>query len=283
MRILISGSNGLIGSALRPALQADGHEIIAMGRGQTTGMEGAGGVVHLAGENIAEGRWTEPKKTRIRDSRVRGTQALVAALAATAHPPKILVCASAIGCYGDRGDEILTETSVLGGDFLAGVCRDWEGATAPAMERGIRVVNLRFGIVLSRTGGALAKMLPMFRVGLGGRVGSGNQWWSWIAIDDAVAAIRHVISNDSFHGPVNVVSPQPVTNGEFTRVLGHVLGRPTLFPLPAFAARLMLGEMADALLLSSTRVEPRRLLESGFQFRNQKLESALRALLDRAA
>jgi hypothetical protein len=238
--------------------------------------------VHLAGENIAAGRWTVEKKARIRDSRVKGTKTLCEALAQLSQPPKVLVSASAIGYYGDRGAELLWENSALGTGFLAEVCQAWEEATRPAMEKGIRVVLLRIGVVLSPAGGALAKMLLPFKLGLGGIIGSGKQYMSWIALDDVVGTIDHVLITDTLQGPVNAVAPHPVTNSEFTKTLRRVLRRPTLFPMPAFAARLAFGEMADELLLASTRVEPKRLIATEYRFRYPELEDALRHLLGRA-
>jgi uncharacterized protein (TIGR01777 family) len=250
-------------------------------RGEIDGqhLEGLTAVIHLAGESIADGRWTDEKKRRIRDSRVEGTRLLSEALAKLTHPPQTFQCASAIGYYGNRGDEILTETSSAGSDFLSSVCVEWENATRPATEKGIRTVNLRFGIILSTDGGALAKMLTPFRMGVGGRVGSGNQWMSWIAIDDVVGVIEHALQDHSLRGPVNVVSPNPVTNGEFTKQLGSALSRPAVFPMPAFGARLAFGEMADALLLSSQRVDPVSLKRAGYKFRYASLESALQHIL----
>jgi len=242
------------------------------------GLEGIDGVVHLAGEPIGE-RWSAEKKARIRDSRVKGTRLLCETLAQRPTPPKVLVCASAIGYYGDRGAEVLTEESASGASFLADVCRAWEGATEPALQKGIRVVNLRFGVVLSAAGGALAKMLPPFRLGVGGILGSGKQYMSWMTLDDAVGAIRHALLTEPLHGPANAVAPHPVTNEEFTKTLGKVLGRPTRIPLPAFAARLMFGEMADELLLASARVQPAKLLATGYAFRYPELEAGLRHLL----
>jgi uncharacterized protein (TIGR01777 family) len=241
-------------------------------------LEGIDAVVHLAGENIAA-RWTATQKAKIRDSRVRGTQLLCETLARLSSPPQVLVSASAIGYYGDRGEEILTEESPPGRGFLPEVCRAWEAATEAAKQRGMRVVILRLGMVLSAAGGALAKMLPPFRLGLGGMVGSGRQYMSWIALDDVVGTIQHAIVTDALQGPTNAVAPQAVTNQEFTRTLGKALGRPTLLPLPAFAARLMFGEMADELLLASTRVQPTKLLGSGYRFRYPELEDALRHVL----
>jgi uncharacterized protein (TIGR01777 family) len=242
-------------------------------------LDGFDAVVHLAGENIAAGRWTESVKERIRKSRVDGTQLLSRALARLKQPPRAVVQASAVGFYGNRGDESLTESSPRGQGFLPAVCVAWEAAAEPAEKQGIRVVFLRFGVILSRKGGALKKMLLPFRLGVGGVIGDGSQYMSWITLDDAVAAIQHALSTEGLRGPVNVVSPQPVTNRGFTRTLGRALGRPTVFPMPAFAARLAFGEMADALLLSSQRVLPDRLLGSGYSFRHPDLEPALRHVL----
>jgi len=299
MRILVTGSSGLIGSALVPFLTASGHRVIRLIRSQSqtptrgeswgwdpdrgtilsAGREEPDGVVHLAGENIAGGRWTQRRKALIRDSRVKGTRVLSDLIGRRSPPPKVLVCASAVGYYGDRGDEILTEESAPGSAFLPDVCREWEAACQPAADRGIRVVNLRLGMVLSPAGGALGKMLTPFKLGAGGVIGSGSQYMSWIALDDVASAIHAALTQDSLRGPVNAVAPNAITNRDFTRTLGRVLSRPTLFPMPAFAARLALGEMADALLLASARVVPVRLLESGFSFRYPDLEGALRHLL----
>ena len=246
-----------------------------------TQLEGQDAVVHLAGENIAGAPWSQERKKTIRDSRVVGTRFLCDSLLRLERPPETLVSASATGYYGDRGEEILREESGPGEGFLAEVCRDWEEATGEAVRKGMRVVNLRIGMVLSAEGGALAKMLPTFRAGAGGRVGSGRQYMSWIALPDLVDAIRHAIATDSLRGPVNAVSPHPVTNREFTKTLGHVLGRPTVAFLPAFAARLLFGEMADELLLASARVEPAKLLASGYRFRLPEVEGAIRYLLGR--
>lgn len=297
MRILISGSTGLIGSAAVAALAADGHEIVRLVRGSArpgalawdpeagridaAALEGFDAVVHLAGESIAGGRWTAERKRRIRDSRVAGTELLAGALAQAKARPSVLVAASAIGFYGNRGSEELDEGSAMGEGFLAEVCRDWEASTRAALRAGIRVAHLRFGIVLSAKGGALAKMLLPFRLGLGGRVGDGRQWMSFVALDDAVAALRFALGHAGASGPLNVVAPEPVTNAEFARALGRVLHRPAVVPLPAFALRLALGEMADALLLSGARVLPRRLLAAGFRFRCPSADAALRAALGR--
>ena len=296
MNILVTGAGGLIGTALVSSLIASGHEVTRLVRGQpkpgekaahwdpmagsidASALEGVDAVVHLAGENIAE-RWTAAKKARIRDSRVRGTQLLCETLTRLSSPPKVLVSASAIGYYGDRGEETLTDDSPPGRGFLSEVCRAWEAATEPARQQGIRVVPLRLGVVLSTAGGALAKILPPFRLGLGGVLGSGRQYMSWIALDDVVGAIQHAIVTDALQGPSNAVAPRAITNQEFTKTLGKVLGRPTAIPLPAFAARLMFGEMADELLLASARVQPTKLLASGYRFRYPELEEALQQLL----
>lgn len=298
MKVLISGSSGLIGSALAPFLSAQGHTITRLVRSagnhenavswdpqagtiDSTRLEGFDAVVHLAGESIAGGRWTAARKARIRDSRVEGTRLLATALAGLERRPRVLVSASAMGYYGDRGDEVLREDSPPGTGFLADACRAWEQAADPAREKGIRVVNLRTGLVLAGAGGALPKMLPPFKLGVGGVVGSGRQYWSWITLDDEVAAIHHVLVSESLEGPVNAVVPRAVTNREFTQSLGRVLSRPTLFPLPAFVARLALGEMADELLLASQRLEPARLMASGYPYRFPDLEPALRHVLGR--
>jgi uncharacterized protein len=298
MHILVTGASGLIGSALVSALTSIGFEVTRLVRRQpqsgekaaywnpltgsidVSALDGVDAVVHLAGENIAQ-RWTPANKVNIRDSRVKGTQILCEALTRLASPPDVLVSASAIGYYGDRGEEVLTEESPPGRGFLAEVCRAWEAATEPARQTGLRVVQLRFGVVMSSAGGALAKILPPFRLGLGGTLGSGRQYMSWIALDDAVGAIQQAIVTDSLQGPTNAVAPQAVSNQEFTKTLGKVLGRPTVVPLPAFAARLMFGEMADELLLASARVQPVKLLASGYHFRYPELEGALRHLLAR--
>jgi uncharacterized protein (TIGR01777 family) len=301
MHVLVTGSTGLVGSALVSFLTTGGHQVTRLvrttprpgaaevywqpetGSIATPGLEGIDAVVHLAGESIASGRWSAEKKARIRDSRVQGTRVLCDALAQLANPPGVLVSASAIGYYGDRGAEILREDSRPGRDFLADVCRAWEAATAAATQRGIRVVNLRLGMVLSAAGGALAKMLFPFKMGAGGIIGSGQQFMSWIALDDVVGAMQHALITDTLHGPVNAVAPNPVTNAVFTKTLGRVLRRPTLVPLPAFAARAVFGEMADALLLASTRVEPAKLKDTHYTFRHPDLEGALRHVLGKAS
>jgi hypothetical protein len=296
MNILVTGAGGLVGRALVPFLTAGEHRVIRLVRSKagsgagdvawdpTAGtldraaLEGSDAVVHLAGENIF-GRWTARKKARIRDSRAKPTRLLCESLAQLSLPPRVLVCASAVGYYGDRGAEVLREESAPGDSFLAEVCREWEAATQAATDVGIRVVNLRFGMVLTPAGGALATMLLPFRLGLGGRFGSGRQFMSWIALDDLLEVVRHALTTEGLRGPVNAVAPTPVTNLDFTRTLGWVLRRPTVFSVPAFAARLVFGEMADALLLASARVEPARLQATGFRFRFPELEGALRHLL----
>ncbi len=296
MKTLITGATGLVGRELTALLTTSGQEVFRLTRSKPTEanditwnpaqgilpkapLEGMDAVVHLAGENIAAARWTDAVKERLRQSRIQSTKLLCETLAQLQSPPKTLICASAIGFYGDRGTEILTESSPLGTGFLAELCRDWEAAAEPARQKGIRVVHLRIGVVLSPKGGALAKMLMPFQWGLGGIVGNGRQYWSWVAIDDVIGAIRHCLERSDVSGPINAVSPNPVTNYEFTKTLGGVLHRPTVFPMPAFAARLALGEMADELLLGSNRILPKRLEETGYQFRCPTLESTLRHLL----
>jgi hypothetical protein len=296
VHVAVTGPRGLIGSGLIPFLTTAGHRVTRFVRGRPadaneigwsveTGvadpsrLEGLDAVVHLAGENIAAGRWTEARKDEIRRSRVAGTRRLAEQLAGLRRPAKTLVCASAVGYYGDRGPETLTDAAPPGRGFLADVCQEWEAAAEPARRAGIRVVHMRLGVVLTPAGGALAKMLLPFRVGLGGRIGSGEQFLSWISLDDAVGAFAHALHTAELTSTANTVSPAPVPNKEFTRVLAKTLGRPGLFPFPASAARLAMGEMADALLLASTRAVPTRLLTTGYRFRHTKLEDALRHLL----
>ena len=253
----------------------------ATGRLDPASVEGFDAVVHLAGESIAEGRWTEAKKARIRESRVRGTELVARTLARLTNRPEVLVSASAIGFYGTRGDEELDEGSLPGSGFLPDLCRQWEGAARLVGDAGIRAVQLRIGLVLSATGGALAKMLPAFRFGLGGPLGSGRQYVSWITLDDLVEVVRHVIATDTLQGPVNAVAPAPVTNREFTRALGRALRRPAWAPVPGFVLRIALGQMAEELLLASARAEPRRLLSTGFRFGDAEIDAALKRLLAR--
>ena len=297
MNILITGASGFIGSAVAQHLATLGHHIIPLARGARIpgrpwwnpdigeiDLAPAGpldAAIHLAGENIAAGRWTAARKTRILTSRATSTALLARTLAAQTPRPATLISASAIGIYGNRGDDIVDEARADGIGFLSSVCRAWESAAAPAADSGIRVVFARIGIVLHPAGGALAKMLPPFRFGLGGPIGNGRQWMSWIALDDLVAIIAHVLEQTALTGPLNVVTPNPVTNRDFTGTLGRVLHRPAALPLPACVARLLLGEMADALLLASTRITPARLQQSGFHFQHPNLEPALRHLLTR--
>ena len=300
MIILVTGSTGFIGSALVPFLTAGGHTVRRLVRSEPTGeaefrwqpesesidmkgLEGVDVVVHLAGENIAAGRWTPAKKARILDSRVKGTRLLCESLAELAEPPKVLVCSSGVGYYGARVEGVVNEESPLGDGFLADVCHQWEAAAAPAVEKGIRVVNLRTGIVLDLAGGTLARMLTPFKMGVGGKLGNGKQYISWLALDDILEIIHHTLVTEGLRGPVNAVTPEPVTNIQFTKTLGRVLGRPTIFPMPTFAVHLIFGEMADETLLSSIRAEPAQLLESGYTFRYPELEGALRHILDRSS
>ena len=294
MNILVSGASGFIGSSLVEFLTKKGHRVTRLVRSQpksdevywdptagkldATGLDGIDGVVHLAGESIV-GRWTAEKKKKILESRVKGTTLLCDALAKLTKKPKTFVCASAMGYYGDRGEELLTEESASGKGFLAEVCRAWEAATEPAKKSGIRVVNLRFGMILCSKGGALKKMLLPFKMGLGGKLGNGNQYMSWISLEDIVGIILYALLTDILRGPVNAVAPNPVRNIEFTKTLGRVLKRPVLFPMPAAAARLIFGQMADELLLASTRVKPAGLLAANYPFRHPNLEEALREII----
>lgn len=296
MKVVVSGASGLVGSELVPVLTAQGHDVYRLTRVKPrealdiqwdperkelpkSRLEGSDAIIHLAGENIAKRRWNAQFKETIRRSRLDGTKLMADTICQLETPPKVFLCASAIGYYGDRGTELLNETSAAGSGFLADACRDWEALCEPVREKGVRVVNLRIGVVLSPKGGALTQMLTPFKAGLGGVIGSGNQYWSWITIDDLLGSICHCISNDKLNGPVNATSPCPVTNYDFTKILGSVLNRPTILPIPAFLARLALGEMADALLLSSARVMPNRLSETGYHFQYPTLEPALRHLL----
>ena len=290
MRILVTGASGLVGSALCPALEAAGHSVVRLSRNgpvswhptartiDSAALDGIHGVIHLAGESVA-GRWTAAKKERILTSRRDGTRFLAETLAALPQQPKVLVSASAIGYYGDRHDELLTEQSPAGTGFLAAVAREWEAATNPAAAAGIRVVTIRTGIVLARNGGALPALLPPFRLGLGGPIGSGRQWWSWLSLPDLVAIYERALTDASLSGPVNAVAPGAVTNREFARTLGKVLGRPSRLPLPAPAVKLLLGEMGAEMLLASAHVQPTALTTTGFTFRFPELGDALRAAL----
>jgi uncharacterized protein (TIGR01777 family) len=315
MKILIAGSTGLVGTALVKALTHDGHTVCRLVRRETSStgkkesetrgsdervvdvawdpedsrgssladsqakIDGADAVVNLAGASIAGGRWTTERKMILRSSRVRTTRALVTALGRLSARPKVFVSASAIGYYGSRGDEVLTEESKPGGDFLAGVSQEWEAEAVKAEALGMRVVRARFGIILAKHGGALPQMMRPFRFGVGGKIGSGQQWMSWVTLEDVVGIIRSALNNVSVNGAVNVVAPEPVRNAEFTKELARAMHRPAIFPAPAFALRLALGEMADALLLSSQRVTPSRLRQLGYRFLHQDLASGLARVL----
>jgi uncharacterized protein len=300
MRILVSGSNGFLGTALIAALEKDSHTVAILVRpetgqskapggvaGQTvrwdpmagefdaTAAEGADVLVHLAGASIAGGRWNARRKKLLRTSRIDATRHLMGALARMQRPPRVIVAASAVGYYGDRGDEVLRETSAPGSNLLAALCREWEAETARGAEFGARVVSLRFGVILAAHGGALAQMAGPFKFGVGGRIGAGRQWMSWLTLAEAVAIIQFAIANSQLAGSTNAVTPNPVQNSDFTRILAKTLHRPALFPVPAFVLRLALGEMADALLLSSQRVLPAKLEQSGYKFAHPDLEEAL--------
>ena len=297
MDVAITGASGLIGSALSSSLRADGHRVLRFQRGGVTGgdtigwdpdagridapaLEGIDAVVHLAGVGIGESRWTDEQKRRIRESRVRGTAVLAAAVASRERKPRVLVSASAVGYYGNRGSEVLTEESAPGDDYLAQVCVAWEAEVAPATEAGVRTVFARSGIVLDAHGGALKQMLLPFKLGIGGRQGSGTQWMSWIALADEIGAIRFAIDNDSLAGPANLVAPNPVTNAEFAATLGRALHRPTFLPTPMFPLKLRFGaELVETLLLGSQRCVPARLQAAGYQFGFDSLVAALRALV----
>ncbi|HKT90438.1 MAG TPA: TIGR01777 family oxidoreductase [Candidatus Sulfotelmatobacter sp.] len=296
-RIAVSGASGMIGSAVVAALKSGGAKIARLARPgarpdssnelipwnpaqpmDPESVSGFNAVIHLAGESVF-GRWSAEKKARIRDSRIPATANLAQALAQAKVKPRVFLCASAIGYYGNRSDEILNEDSAVGTGFAADLARDWEEARKPAADAGIRTVRMRIGIVLARHAGALAQMLPPFRAGIGGRVGSGKQWMSWIDLDDLVGAVQHILKTESLAGAVNLVGPDPVTNIQFTKTLASVLHRPALFPIPAFVMRLAFGEMADELLLASDRVEPKRLLDSGYTFQFPTLRSSLEHIL----
>ncbi len=301
MKVIITGSGGLVGRALVRSLLADGHSVTRLVRGgaqqfRTPGsaavewnpesgavdakeLEGHDAAVHLAGEPVAEGRWDDEKKRRIMDSRAKGTRVLAETLASLSEKPRVLVSASATGFYGDRGAEVMREESASGEGFLSEVCREWEKATLAASQAGIRVVHLRIGFVLSGEGGGLPRMLTPFKMGVGGKVGDGRQYVSWITLEDLVRIIRRAIEDEALRGPINAVAPGAVTNEEFTKALGHVLGRPTFLPVPVFALRLAFGEVADAVMLASTRVEPARLKDAGFEFEDTDIEAALRHVL----
>jgi uncharacterized protein len=298
MKIVIAGASGLVGSALTLSLRAAGHDVFRLVRGRAphesdeiawdpaagdidhSRLEGAGAVINLAGENLGEGRWTAARRERILRSRVDATRTLVAGMAKLARKPEGFLSASAVGYYGNRGDEILTEASGIGRGFLPEVCLAWETHAAGATRLGVRTIMLRFGMILAREGGALAKMLPLFRLGLGGRLGSGRQWMSWVGIEDVVGVVGHALRDSRWVGPLNVVAPTPVINAQFTNALAHELRRPALLPVPAVMLRLVLGRpMAEGALLSSSRAVPQRLRELGYSFRHPTIASAFHAVL----
>lgn len=301
MKILVSGTTGLVGSTLVPMLLTDGHEVTRLARKKSNSkdpkelpelewdaksqeidlaeLEKFDAVVHLAGENVGENKWTPEIKKRIMESRVIPTTFLSESLAKLKTPPSVFVCASALGYYGETGDQPVTESSANGDDFLAEVCKHWEAACQPAIDANIRTVNTRIGVVLSTEGGALKKMLTPFKMGMGGVVGPGTQYMSWVSILDVAKGLKTVIENEKFNGPVNLVSPNPVTNREFTKTLGKVVSRPTFIPLPSFAVKMLMGEMGEGLLLTSTRVVPQVLIDSSFEFEHPELEIALRAIV----
>ncbi len=297
MRVLISGASGPIGAVLLRALKTRGYTLTRLVRGGASdsdqiswnsarplspdSVSGFDAVIHLAGESIV-GRWTGAKKRRILDSRRQGTAHLAEAVAKAAQRPRVFISASAVGYYGDRGEEILREESASGSGFLAEVCRQWEASVQPVAAAGIRAVQMRLGVVMSAEGGALQKMLLPFRLGLGGRLGDGQQWWSWVSADDVAGAIQHVMDHEELQGPVNTVSPNPVTNVEFTKTLAAVLERPAIFPMPELAVRLVFGEMGKELFLASERVAPAKLTASGYQFKRPELRKALEAILKAA-
>jgi uncharacterized protein (TIGR01777 family) len=297
--VAISGASGLIGSTLATQLVASGLAVRKFTRKDGGGVQaihwdpargallpeqidGLDAIVHLAGESIAGGRWTRARMAAIRDSRVRGTGLIASTIAKLTHKPKVLVCASAVGFYGDRGDDAVDESSAPGTGFLADVCQAWEAAARPAVDAGVRVVWLRFGVVLAVQGGALERMLTPFKLGLGGRLGTGRQWMPWIAVTDAVAAIEVALARNDMHGAYNVVAPEAVTNATFTRTLARVLHRPAFLPVPAFALRLAFGRFADEALLAGSKVTPKRLVDAGFRFKWPQLEPALRHVLEGA-
>jgi uncharacterized protein len=299
LKILISGASGVVGKAATEALHFDGHRVAhfvrpggnvspgdvrwdpASGSIDAGAMEGADAILHFAGAGIGDARWSEARKKILRSSRVNSTRVLVDAIAKLREKPRVLLVASAVGYYGDRGEEMLTESSANGSGFLAALARDWEAQSLRAESLGVRSVLLRFGMILSPRGGALPRMLRPFKLGLGGRLGSGRQWMSWVALEDVVCVIRMALTSERLSGPVNVVSPNPVRNAEFARVLARILHRPAIFAAPAFALRLTLGEMADELLLASQRVLPQKLLAAGCAFRFADLEPALKSILTR--
>jgi uncharacterized protein (TIGR01777 family) len=302
MRLIISGASGLVGNALTKTFRADGHTVLRLVRPgaavsspdvirwdppssqiDLAAMEGADVVVHLSGANISDGRWTPARRALLRSSRVDSTRAFVDSLAQLRQKPRVFLSASAVGYYGNRGDEILTEAAGPGSDFLSLLARDWEAEASRASLCGIRTAILRFGVILAAEGGALPQMIRPFQFGIGGRLGSGRQWLSWVPLEDVIRIVQFIIANPQINGPVNIVAPKPVQNAEFARIIGQTLHRPAIFPAPAFALRVALGEMADALLLASQRVRPEKLLAAGYSFHFEDLEPALRAILVRSA
>uniref|UniRef100_UPI00404A4FE1 TIGR01777 family oxidoreductase n=1 Tax=Cephaloticoccus sp. TaxID=1985742 RepID=UPI00404A4FE1 len=297
-RILVSGASGMLGGALVPSLRAMGHEVHtlvrrpvqnaneiewdpAAGKLDAAQLKGITAVIHLAGANVAGGRWTQQRRALIRDSRIESARTLLRAMSELEHKPEVVISAAATGVYGERGDEILTEESSSGTGFLSEVCRDWEGKLFEAETMGLRTVALRFGLVLSPTGGVLSKILPVFKLGLGGRLGDGRQWMSWVALDDLLAIVQMALTEKRVRGPINVVAPNPVRNAEFTRLLAQVLHRPYFFPVPAAILRLIFGQMANETVLASSRVMPAKLTELGYQFRHADLDQTFRHLLTR--
>lgn len=301
MKILIGGASGLVGTALAPKLEADGHEVIRLVRGKNLPnagqiqwspesnqldaqlLEGCEAVIHLGGEGVASGRWTSVRKKLLRDSRIKSTRLLAESVARMNTKPRVFLCASAVGIYGDRGDELLKEDSSCGSDFLATLAQDWEAGCLPAAATGMRVIHLRFGVILSPRGGALRKMLPIFRLGLGGVMGNGMQYMSWVSIDDVVHVIQWLLLHDEIHGPVNVVSPKPVMNRDFAKALGETLRRPTMLPVPGWVLRLLFGEMAVSTILAGQRATPAKLIANGYAFHHSELNVSLRTLLQRSS